>query len=449
MTNKCEKIEYDYEEIVNDNGLILLDTSPESYKLSDAEMAIPDSEFLDDKERLEQIENQISALNDTCASIANMLSFVLAGSPNLDNCTHNSEMSMPLKGADDMHRRQKLTINGITQWRSFDSIQDLVDMVAAAVKAENQPKSDILFGDYMEDWYHRYKERDLNPDTREGYKSIMKVHINPVIGQIPISDITVADVQKVMDGLKSASYAKQTKSIINLVMNAAIADELYHHPNPTKDARIIMPTAVKKREPVDGDDMRIIIDTLPNMKAEQAKLLVMLIMTGCRRGEALGTRWEDIDWATKTIHLQRVVRFRHNRPEVSEKMKSRAANRTVSLWDDFIPYLGERQESGYIINSNGEPLSETQYRRRWNALIKVLQRAGVENRFTAHQLRHSYATVAANSGNIPPKVLQGMLGHANFQTTMNIYADFDGEKIREGSHGLSEEYARFTDKSCR
>ena len=132
-----------------------------------------------------------------------------------------------------MHRRQKITINGVSHWRSFDSIQDLVDMVAAAVKAENQPMSDILFGDYMEDWYHRYKERDLNPDTREGYESIMKVHINPVIGHIPISDITVADVQKVMDGLKSASYAKQTKSIINLVMNAAIADELYHHPNPT------------------------------------------------------------------------------------------------------------------------------------------------------------------------------------------------------------------------
>ena len=170
----------------------------------------------------------------------------------LENCMQECDVSMPLpKGDNDMNRRQKLTINGVSQWRSFGSIQELVDMVTAAVKADcEQKSSQILFKDYMLDWYHRYKERELNPDTREGYKSIMKVHIIPEIGDIPISDITVADVQRIMDKMKSASYAKQTKSIINLVMDAAISDELYHHPNPTKDKRIVMPTTARKREPV-------------------------------------------------------------------------------------------------------------------------------------------------------------------------------------------------------
>jgi len=39
-------------------------------------------------------------------------------------------------------------------------------------------------------------------------------------------------------------------------------------------------------------------------------------------------------------------------------------------------------------------------------------------------------------------VLQGMLGHANFATTMNIYAGLDNEKIRESSSGLSAAYAQ-------
>jgi len=368
----------------------------------------------------------------------------------LENCMQECDVSMPLpKGDNDMNRRQKLTINGVSQWRSFGSIQELVDMVAAAVKADCERKSSqILFKDYMLDWYHRYKERELNPDTREGYKSIMKVHIIPEIGDIPISDITVADVQRIMDKMKSASYAKQTKSIINLVMDAAISDELYHHPNPTKDKRIVMPTTARKREPVVGNDLSSILEFLPNLPVEYSRILAMLIMTGCRRGEALGARWEDIDWETKTIHLQRVVRFRHNRPDVSEKMKSKSANRTVSLWDDFIPYLGERQESGYIINVDGNPLTETQYRHRWNAIIKMLQKAGIEERFTAHQLRHTYATIAANSGKVPPKVLQGMLGHANFQTTMNVYAGLDNERVRESSQGLSSEYAKLSKESC-
>ena len=79
--------------------------------------------------------------------------------------------------------------------------------------------------------------------------------------------------------------------------------------------------------------------------------------------------------------------------------------------------------------------------------MKQLEKIGVE-RFTPHQLRHSYATIAANSGEIPPKVLQGMLGHANFATTMNIYAGLDNDKIRQSSSGLSAAYAQIQEKSC-
>ena len=60
--------------------------------------------------------------------------------------------------------------------------------------------------------------------------------------------------------------------------------------------------------------------------------------------------------------------------------------------------------------------------------------------------RHTYATVAANSGEIPIKVLQGMMGHANFQTTMNTYADFDAYKVCEKSRELGLKYAEITKK---
>ena len=83
----------------------------------------------------------------------------------------------------------------------------------------------------------------------------------------------------------------------------------------------------------------------------------ILLMTGSRRSEALAVRWEDIDWDAGTLHLQRVIRFRNNAPEVSTKMKTASANRTVSLWSELIPYLGAPQKSGFIISSGGESLS--------------------------------------------------------------------------------------------
>lgn len=364
-----------------------------------------------------------------------------------------SEDSVPLmKGATDlMNKRQKVTINGVSQWLSFNSIQDLVNIVSAAVKSELAPqpkKSGTLVKDYLLDWYETYKKPRLSEGYRLAYISMMNKHIIPAIGNKEIADVTVADVQAIMNTLHSASTGKQVKSIISMVMDAAISDEIYHHPNPCKDKRIVMPSAVKKREAIDTDVLSKVIELLPSLPEEHSRILVLLIMTGSRRGEALGARWEDIDWEKKTIHLQRVVRFINNRPVVSEKMKTKSANRVVSLWDKFTPFLGERQESGFIINSNGEPLSERQYMNRWNAIMKRLKAEGIEERFTAHQLRHTYATVAANSGNVPPKVLQGMLGHANFQTTMNIYAGLDAEKVLESSQNLSGEYAKIAGKSC-
>lgn len=374
---------------------------------------------------------------------------------NLDNVImHQVDLIAPeVEGMDLMNHRQKITINGQTQWRNFSSIQELVDLVTEVVKNGGQNASaknkKIKVKDYLLKWFTIYRKPKLGANYCNNYISLMNKHIIPAIGEKSIVDVTVEDIQNIMNTLHSASTAKQVKSILSMMIDAAIADEIYVRPNPCKDKRLSMPTAKTKREGLDNDNLAKLIRALPKLPADYSKLLVMLIMTGCRRGEALGARWEDIDWENNTIHLQRVVRFLNNKPIVSEKMKSKAANRTVSLWRDFIPYLGEPKESGFIINSNNNPLTERQYMNRWNAIIKLLKTEGIENRFTAHQLRHTYATIAANSGNIPPKVLQGMLGHSNFQTTMNIYAGIDANKIKESSEQLHGEYAKLSNESCR
>jgi len=255
-------------------------------------------------------------------------------------------------------------------------------------------------------------------------------------------------VQAILSNLKSASMAKKTRSIIRQCFDAAIADELYKHPNPTEDKRIVMSDKVEKRKPLTKDEMSIVMNSLSELDPEQAKLLVLLIMTACRRSEALGVHWEDIDWEKNTIHLQHAVRFRGNQPELSTKMKTDAANRTVSLWPSLIPYLGTPQSNGLIIHSGGKPISETQYKHRWKAIQKKLKAAGLEKPFTAHQLRHTFATIAANSGEIPLKVLQGILGHSNFQTTMNTYASFDADQMITKSSIISEKYVQLANKSC-
>lgn len=371
---------------------------------------------------------------------------------NLDNCTENERITnlMPFtEGAEDMNRRQKLIINGQEKWIRFGSMQELVDLVQAECSNNSKTnESPTLVADYLQNWFEIYKRPKLDPNTAYGQLSKIKKHILPVIGKKQINDVTVADVQTIMSSLKSASTAKQVKSIINLCFEAAIADELYTHPNPAADKRIAMPTTVTKRNGLDKEDLAVVLESLPKLKPEHAQLLAVLTMTGCRRSEALALRWEDIDWDRKTIHLQRALRFRNNQPEVSDKMKIKSANRSISAWDALIPYLSKPQPEGFIFHRDGKPLTERQYSILWNNIQDELIKHGLKERFTAHQLRHTFATVAANSGSIPIKVLQGLLGHANFQTTMNTYAGLDTEQMLESSRDLGTKYAQFTAKSC-
>jgi integrase len=54
-----------------------------------------------------------------------------------------------------------------------------------------------------------------------------------------------------------------------------------------------------------------------------------------------------------------------------------------------------------------------------------------------HELRHTAITLAVSSG-VDPKTAQGLLGHARFSTTMQIYAHYSGEQERAGVRKVDE-----------
>ena len=139
-----------------------------------------------------------------------------------------------------------------------------------------------------------------------------------------------------------------------------------------------------KRKVMDRDILGKLLCYLKELPDDCSGFLAMLLMTGSRRGEALAVRWEAIGWNDGTLHLQRVIRFRNDASEVSTKMKTASANRTVALWSELIPYLGMPQKSGFIISGGGEPIKERQYKKLWKRVLHELKKLGFTVHFTAH-----------------------------------------------------------------
>ena len=95
--------------------------------------------------------------------------------------------------------------------------------------------------------------------------------------------------------------------------------------------------------------------------------------------------------------------------------------------------MESRAPDDFIFSHDGKQLLTN---RRFRTLEKHFKEAtGVQA--TAHQLRHSYATIAFEVG-IPAKAVQDILGHSQVSTTLNIYTDFRQASVEQVSDALNK-----------
>lgn len=154
-----------------------------------------------------------------------------------------------------------------------------------------------------------------------------------------------------------------------------------------------------------------------------------LMVTGMRRGEALGLRWEDIDLSAGLIHIKRNVIYAKNQPFISTP-KTAKGERDVPLNSMLLTHLEPIQQEGFIIGDT-EPITRMSYRRRMDRIQATINLHGV----TAHIFRHSYLTYAASLGT-DVKTLPSIAGHADIQTTMNRYVHTQTTNIVEAGNRL-------------
>jgi integrase len=146
-------------------------------------------------------------------------------------------------------------------------------------------------------------------------------------------------------------------------------------------------------------------------------------MTGMRQGELLALRWADIDWLAQKVRVHaNYVRGQFGSP------KSRRSVRAIPLGRRLVVEL-DALHRGSVWNGDedlvfanphsGRPMDRSKVLKRFKVACK---RAAVKQvRF--HDLRHTFGTRIAASGQVPMRALQEWMGHRDFKTTQ-IYADY-------------------------
>ena len=269
------------------------------------------------------------------------------------------------------------------------------------------------FAEVADEWWGDTLER-IEHQTQKGYKPAMQRALAH-FGKVPVKDIKPRDILRFLNSLKNKFAAKTLatqRMIINLILDTAVlAGDIDVNPCTTVKVPKGERNIRKAASPEDEAKVKA---------AKDAWLFPFFaLMSGMRKGEILATQWKDINFDEGFIEVTKSVEFIGNQPRIKAP-KTDAGVRLVPLLDALRERLlmeKDRTAEHFIFSDTGGKTPLTF--KRYEILYKHYQKeVGVT--CTAHQLRHSFATVAFELG-VPTKSVQGFLGHRQSSTTEDIY----------------------------
>jgi integrase len=321
---------------------------------------------------------------------------------------------------------------------------------------QDAPSSnDMLFADFMEQWLEVVKTSIAVP-TYASYCNMVKKVISPYFREkeITLKGLTAKDIQdfylKQLERVSAASVIHYHSNIHKALKYAVKLDLIPGNPadkveRPRKEKFVA--------SFYDADEINKLFEIAKGTKLEMPILFGAFY--GLRRSEAIGLKWDAIDFEADTITIKHTVTSvnldgKHILvPQDTTKTKS--SRRTLPL----VPFVKERLLSLQEEQKENRRLCGRCYNREFEGYICVnevgdlikpeyvssrfgefLEENGMR-RIRFHDLRHSCASLMLSSG-VPMKQIQEWLGHSDFSTTANIYAHLEySSKISSADAMLS------------
>ncbi|WP_431794703.1 tyrosine-type recombinase/integrase [Micrococcus luteus] len=159
------------------------------------------------------------------------------------------------------------------------------------------------------------------------------------------------------------------------------------------------------------------------MSESYQPLLIVLLVTGARWGEATALQVRDLDVAASVIHVRRAWK-KGKEGAVLGVPKTARGRRTIMLPDWAVetlePLAAGRAADEFLLTApGGGVIHRTNFvERHWKPALAA---AGIAKHLTPHSLRHTFASWALMDG-VPAQVVQHRLGHESLQTTSRVYA---------------------------
>ena len=328
---------------------------------------------------------------------------------------------------------------------------------------------------------------ELRRTTMSNYKYMYDRFVREGFGKRKIASVKYSDVlQFYQHLLKDRKMQINTLETIHTVLHPtfqlALRDDIIRT-NPSDGVM-----AQLKKQPGKNHGVRHAL-TLEQQRAftnyienniqyyQWVPLFKFLLGTGCRIGEAIGIRWQDIDFEKRTISINHSLIYYttkyKNHPMCSFSIslpKTEAGIRIIPMMDSVYNALQTelqyQKENGFneteidgmkgfvFMNRFGNVHNPQAINR---AIKRIYESYNAEEvvkakrqhrepvlipHFSCHHLRHTFCSrICENETNL--KVIQSIMGHANIETTLDIYAEVTESKKQEAIENLAHKLDKF------
>lgn len=311
----------------------------------------------------------------------------------------------------------------------------------AKMLVEKETNSSLTFAQVADsyfDWYcQRRKQSSINT-----IKNAIYNHLQKELGKIKIDKITAKHIMNYQNKLVnnySADTLKQIHAVLSAIFNFAI--KFYGlTSNPARIAGNFELESNKRMNYWEFDEFQRFIDTVDDLLYNA--FFSTLYYSGARKGELLALTWADVDFAEKTININKTE---YNRQVTKPKTKS--SNRIILLPTLIINLLKKLKEhatlatpvkNDYVVFGEFyNSIATSTLDERYN---KYVATAGVK-RILLHEFRHSHASYLINKG-VSPLVVAQRLGHSDVATTLNTYSHLYPSKQAEALVFIEEDLAK-------
>jgi integrase len=303
--------------------------------------------------------------------------------------------------------------------------------------ADNQP-SLPTFDLFSLGFMDTYSKLNHAENTRKSYQDMLRLHINPVFGEKRLDEIERKDIkrfiiEKQASGL-SANTVKLILSYFSSILSEAVDDELIPL-NPTTGVRkVIGKGEPDEINPLSATELNSLLETVQEHFSNHYPLFLLLARTGMRQGEAIGLKWDDIDFNGRFIEVRRSYSKSNYSPTKSRK--SRRVDMSPQLTEALLAYrkvsiekglrLGIGEPENVFINNSGNPIDIDNWRPR--VFNEALKKAKVR-KIRIHDLRHTYATLRISKGDNIADV-SNQLGHHSVKLTLDTYYHWIPGKLK-------------------